>query len=158
MSEVTTMNSIDDVINFFLSRAAMSPKKLQKLLYYAYSWTLALLNEGTDGIKNRLFDEPIEAWVHGPVVRSVYLRFKANGWEDIPIVEGFNENVFSSEVLDVLNQVWDEYKEFTGDELETMTHREAPWIDARKGIPIYESCSNRLSDEVIFKFFSEMAA
>ena len=58
------MNRIDDVVNFFMSKSAMSPKKLQKLLYYAYGWTLALLNESVDEIHNKWFDDPIESWIH----------------------------------------------------------------------------------------------
>lgn len=39
------MYAVTDIVNFFLSRSSMSPKKLQKLLYYAYAWTLSLLND-----------------------------------------------------------------------------------------------------------------
>ena len=42
--------------------------KLQKLVYYAQAWHLALFDEP-------LFDDPIEAWVHGPVVSSLYSKF-----------------------------------------------------------------------------------
>ena len=56
------------VADFFLSKEAMSPKKLQKLVYFAYAWTVALLNESADDLHFRLFDAQIEAWIHGPVV------------------------------------------------------------------------------------------
>ena len=38
---------------------------LQKLLYYCQSWMLVANGRP-------LFDEPIVAWRHGPVVRAVY--------------------------------------------------------------------------------------
>lgn len=43
--------------------------KLQKLLYYAKGWYLALYDKP-------LFNDKIEAWVHGPVVPSIYHAFK----------------------------------------------------------------------------------
>jgi uncharacterized phage-associated protein len=51
--------------------------KLQKLVYYAQAWSLALLDRP-------LFDEEVEAWAHGPVVETVFQRFKDAGWENLP--------------------------------------------------------------------------
>lgn len=45
---------IKDVENWFLSKQEMSPKKLQKMLYYAYSWGLVFFNESVDSLKNTL--------------------------------------------------------------------------------------------------------
>ena len=45
---------------------------LHKLLYYAQGWSLAAWGE-------RLFDEAIQAWRHGPVVPSVYPSFADYG-------------------------------------------------------------------------------
>ena len=151
------MNRIEDVVNFFLSKSAMSPKKLQKLLYYAYSWTLALLNDSADDIHNRLFDDPIEAWIHGPVVPSVYGYFKEFGWSEIPQNEYFDSSVFSPEVIDILNQVWEVYGGYTGNQLEAFSHREDPWIEARKGLSSEDSSHKRLSDRVIFDYFNRQA-
>ena len=71
------MFSVFSVADFFLARASMSPKKLQKLVYYAYAWTLALLNETIDDLHFRLFHNKIEAWVHGPVVPDLYQQYKS---------------------------------------------------------------------------------
>lgn len=49
----------------------MSLLKLIKLVYLAYGWSIAL--------DYRLFDEPIVAWKHGPVIRSLYHEFKHFG-------------------------------------------------------------------------------
>src|ERR1044071_4359251 len=54
----------------------ISNLKLQKLLYYAQGWHLALRNEP-------LFHERIEAWVHGPAVPPVYGHFKKWSWQPI---------------------------------------------------------------------------
>ncbi|WP_323089084.1 Panacea domain-containing protein [Allobaculum sp. JKK-2023] len=89
----------------------MSNKKLQKLTYYAYAWTLALLNENAEKMQYHLFNEPIEAWVHGPVIPDLYQKYKEYGWMDIPKDNpSFN---FSPDELDILNQVWDAYGSFS---------------------------------------------
>lgn len=61
------------------SVSEMTPKKLQKMLYYCYSWHLALTaeNEDTEEIlSSRLFDATFEAWAHGPVIPEVYNAYK----------------------------------------------------------------------------------
>ena len=71
--------TVFEVANFFLSKESMSPKKLQKLVYYAYAWTLAILNEDELNIDYTLFDEPLQAWVHGPVCPDLYYDHKCYG-------------------------------------------------------------------------------
>ncbi len=46
--------------------------RLQKLLYYAQAWSLAMRDKP-------LFDDRIEAWPSGPVVPSVFDRFLGLG-------------------------------------------------------------------------------
>lgn len=41
MKEITPLI----VANWFLTKESMTPKKVQKLVYYAYSWYLTLMNE-----------------------------------------------------------------------------------------------------------------
>src|SRR5579859_7908067 len=54
----------------------ISNLKLQKLLYYSQAWHLALYDKP-------LFEEDLEAWVHGPAVMSVYGSFKDWSWKPI---------------------------------------------------------------------------
>lgn len=143
--------SVDDVITWLLSRDSMSPKKLQKLLYYAYSWTLTLQNEDMKNIENRLFDKKFEAWVHGPVISDVYHDYKEYGYNNIPKEE--TNIIFSDEIENVLNQVWDVYGQYTGNELESMTHQETPWLKSREGLSPIEPSRNEISDEAIFNFY-----
>src|SRR6185369_5131439 len=51
--------------------------KLQKLVYYAQAWNLAL-NDG-----RALFDDDFEAWVHGPVIFDLYNDYRALKWNPI---------------------------------------------------------------------------
>ena len=72
------MIPIDTITNYILSMSeedvgdGISNLKLQKLLYYCQGTYLAI--KGTP-----LFEHPIEAWEHGPVVPEVYHQYKEHG-------------------------------------------------------------------------------
>ncbi|MFM6174756.1 MAG: Panacea domain-containing protein [Sphaerospermopsis kisseleviana] len=59
----------------------ISNLKLQKLVYYAQAWHLALFEQP-------LFNEDFEAWIHGPVVPELYHYYKKFGWRNISITAG----------------------------------------------------------------------
>ena len=94
-------------------------KKIQKLVYYAYSWFIAINNENADNIDNILFDEIPEAWLHGPVFPSLYSKFKSYNWQEVPKIDKKIE-FENKDVMSFLNDIWDE--------LEYMTHQELPFI------------------------------
>lgn len=146
------MYSIQDVANFFLSKESMTPKKLQKLLYYAYSWFLTFENETVEELENKLFNNEFQAWVHGPVVPQIYEQYRGYGYREI---EAFIGDVveFDSDTLDVLEQVWDVYGHYNGNELESITHQESPWLNARKGYSPLERCQKNIDDKDIFECY-----
>lgn len=152
------MCKVEDVANYFLSKKSMSPKKLQKIVYYAYGWTLALLNEDIKALDNRLFNESIEAWIHGPVIPELYQKYKNYGWQDIDKINDNQDDLFSEDVKDVLNQVWEVYGEYTANELETISRKEFPWKNAREGLAPFEASSVKISDEDMFRFFNEQTS
>jgi len=126
--------SASDVAKYFLWKAnqkgkKISNKKLQKLLYYAQAWHL-VFNDGTP-----LFNEEIEAWVHGPVVRSVYDTFREFGFN--PIISEVS-NPIDKTKTSFLDQIWDVYGNFDAEYLEMLTHREKPWQKARENIEFKE--------------------
>lgn len=119
--------TVFDVANFFLSKDKMTPKKLQKLTYYAEAWHQALLN------RPLIEDESFQAWVHGPVAPSLYQEYKQYGWNPIPKRE--EEAVdFNEESSSILESVWETYGDQDGNSLEALTHNEAPWRNARAGL------------------------
>lgn len=81
------MYTAKDLANWFLAHESMTPKKLQKMLYYAYAWTLTLTNEKEDDLSNKLFSDKFEAWVHGPVIPEIYQAYKEYGYTNIPKCE-----------------------------------------------------------------------
>lgn len=125
------------IANYFLKRAddegrPMDQLKLIKLVYIAYGWALALTGK-------RLFSEEIQAWKHGPVIRSVYDEFKHYG--SLPIhsrATEFDLDTFElteprvpekdAETQLILGKVWAAYKRFSGWQLRQKTHEpDTPW-------------------------------
>lgn len=146
---------LNQVINWFLSKQSMSPKKLQKLLYYAYSWGLVFLNDDKDNLENTLFDAEFEAWVHGPVIRKVYGRYASKGFQTIKKIELKNMEL-PEDIEDILEQVYGAYGEFNGNQLESLTHSEQPWQEARQGLLPMDSSTKLLNKITIFNFYANM--
>lgn len=148
----TMSYQINDVINWFLAKESMTPKKLQKILYYAYAWYLTLQNESANDLANKLFNAEFQAWVHGPVIREVYETYRANGYHSIDKYNG-DLVLFDPDTEDILQQVWDVYGHFNGNELESITHQESPWLNTRKGYMPLDRCNVVISDKDIFNCY-----
>lgn len=130
------MTTASNVAKYFLTLSQpdegdyISNLKLQKLVYYAQGFHVALFNKP-------LFDEPIHAWEHGPVVKSLYHEYKEYGSNAIPIPVGFDCAAhFSNDELELLNEVWNVYGQFSAWKLRNMTHEEPPWKEAVEGAEI----------------------
>lgn len=143
---------IEEVINWFLARSSMTPKKLQKILYYAYSWYLTLENENEEELENNLFDYKFEAWVHGPVIPRVYQIYREMGYNEIPKYHGELPQ-FDADTEEILEQVWEVYGGYTGNELESISHQESPWLNARDGYGPLDRCDVKISDRDIFQCY-----
>ena len=101
--------------------------KLQKLLYYAQGICLSLSGKV-------LFDEPIEAWDHGPVVKKVFDRFTSKGRNEITIedapssVEVIRRIESDTVARETLNLTYDNFAIYTAWQLRNMTHEiGGPW-------------------------------
>jgi len=118
------MPSSIDVAEYFLilegEGGEISNLKLQKLMYYAQGFSLALRGEP-------LFLEPIEAWMHGPVVSSLYHRFKDFGSNPISPANDFNPSVLSRDERRLIEEVYDVYGQYSAWKLRQLTHEEDPW-------------------------------
>jgi uncharacterized phage-associated protein len=141
-----TMATAHDVANYFLSLAdeegePLSNLKLQKLLYYAQGFSIALTGEA-------LFSERIEAWTHGPVVPDVYHSFKAHGSGPIPSNNKFDPMSVGAGTRELLDEIHEVYGQYSAWKLRNMTHDEAPWADAYKVGP-----SSTISHKALDHFF-----
>ena len=126
-----------NIANFFIKKSKeedvpITPLKLIKLVYMGYGWVAAVLGE-------ELFEEPIEAWKHGPVISSIYHEFKHFGkqpideygiiydWEADTITRPF-VTADQKDIFFILTYVWDIYKRYNAWGLTKLTHKEdSPW-------------------------------
>lgn len=121
-------NSVKDIARWFFennesvrSRNFDSNVKLQKLLFYAQAMHLSINEES-------LFEEEVEAWPNGPVVREAYAYKRYNH------IESDRDYNLSDEVLQVLNVINSVFGTLTGEELIETTHNEDPWLSKKEKI------------------------
>ncbi|MCL6464295.1 MAG: DUF4065 domain-containing protein [Acidobacterium ailaaui] len=141
--------SAQDIANYFIAvfakrREEITNLKLQKLLYYAQAWHLALYD-------TPLFRERIEAWIHGPVIPTVFRHFRQYGWQPIPVQK--ISDPLSEHSQAHLNEVLRVYGKLDGPALERLTHREAPWRDARKGLTPDEPSNRIITHEAMKRYY-----
>ena len=141
------MVSAQNVAEYFLysdgqtqSSEGISNLKLQKLVYYAQGFYMAIFGEP-------LFDEEISAWTHGPVVESLYHTYKENGKNPIPAPEIFDSTeVFTDDQLRLLEEIEEVFGQFSAWALREMTHEEKPWKD-------HEELSDVIPKDEILEYF-----
>lgn len=126
------MADVFNVAEFFIQTANQNEDdqitnlKLNKLLYFVQGTFLSRTGRP-------LFDNPIEAWTLGPVVRDIYQKYKVCGKAPISSDgESLDPSVFSTEELETLLDVMREFGQYTGYKLVNITHRaDSPWSKAR---------------------------
>lgn len=130
-------------------KTVVTQKKLHKLMYFVYQWYLYLHNEDENHIKDRLFKNTFQAWVHGPVLREIYPLY-ADYWVGNIEIEEFELGLIDRETAREIDQVLNVYNKYSANKLEELSHEESSWIIARGGIDTYAPCTNTLSDKLIY--------
>ncbi len=126
--------------------------KMQKLLYYAQGWYIVFN-------KKKLFDDEFEAWVRGPTIKRLYNLFReVTERNRNPIPVPSDRPKISKHVRKFLKEIWKTFGDFEAFELETMTHSELPWINARKGLKSTEESHNVISIKDIRSHFKRFDA
>lgn len=140
--------TIQQVADYFLAKSdadagdLISNLKLQKLCYYAQGVGLAARGEP-------MFAEPIEAWLHGPVVPALYRTYSAHKAMPIPPPTNFDISIYHPADRTILDDVYDHYGQYSAWRLRQMTHDEPPWKDAYA-----EGCNNTISPDALIEYFS----
>ena len=146
-----------DIAYWFIENSKagdVTPKKMQKLMYYAYAWGLVFFNDSVGNLQNKLFDGEFEAWVQGPVDRQLYNQFAGFSYNPIHMPPGKSLiHVKSPNVLDLLQQINDKYGDFSGNQLERLTHQEQPWLNARGDAKPLDPGKNIISDSDMYSFY-----
>ena len=142
--------SVVDVSKYILHRKGeMTTMKLQKLVYYSYSWHLVWT--GT-----QLFPEKFQAWKNGPVCYPLFdlhrRKFKLSESE----LQPGDISRLSDEEISSIEIVLDSYGKLSSGQLSDLTHSEDPWREARFSISGIEIENSDISDQAIFDFYSKM--
>lgn len=145
---------IDDIADFFLtivdreSESTITPLKLQKILYYAQGYYLAINDE-------ELFPDDFQAWAHGPVNVDIYEKYRDYSYQNIPKPKNELKD-FSPELVDFLNDIWATFGIYDGKYLEEQTHKEEPWIIARKGLEPGARCNEIITKSSMKEYFKKV--
>ena len=154
------VQKVTDLIasRFVAGESTLSVLKLQKLLYYVEAWHVTFFDK-------MLFNDDFEAWVHGPVCRPVFERFKHER-------KKFMYSDISSDDFGILNKIdirdYDHveahvenilgtYGGFSGPQLELLTHREPPWLNARGNLAPNQPCTNIISKDSMRGYYKQLA-
>lgn len=145
MAVTTAKNAAAHLIAISRERhEEMTNPKLQKILYYSQAWHLAFYDVP-------LFDDRLEAWVHGPVVPPVFGDFKHYRWNPIDVDPvRFEMPEFEQAHL---REIMKAYGGFTPNQLEERTHQEWPWVEARGNTPPDEPSKTLISLETMKHFY-----
>lgn len=145
-------SKIDTVIQYLLCQCEdITPLALQKALYYIQGFYFAFYNTFP-------FSEDCEAWVHGPVYRNIYFRYRDYRFDPIENAEDFDESAFSSEEKAIYDSVIDHICCYSGKVLEHFTHHESPWLTARGDLPISVPSDRIIEKSLIGDYFNTVKA
>jgi uncharacterized phage-associated protein len=151
-----------EVANFLLDYAESHHRpithlSLQKILFFCHGWYLARFDEP-------LISEPVEAWAHGPVYRSVYHCLKSSKNEYIKTrarkmdystgdcqVIAYN---FDDDVGEFIQNIFDLYSRYKASDLRQMSHvKGGPWETIWSKAGSHPIAGMRIPDEITKVFY-----
>lgn len=142
------MANVFDVAKYILEKqGSMTTMKLQKLVYYSQAWSLVW-------DEKPIFEERIEAWASGPVVRELYEEHR--GVFVITDLGKGNIDNLEPEQKETIDAVLEAYGGKSAQWLADLTHMEKPWNDARQGIPIGQNCDNEITLASMSEYYSSL--
>lgn len=127
-----------------LSGMPVSNLRLQKVLYFIQAEFMVSTN-------SECFNDRIEAWDLGPVVPTVYRKYKVFGASSIPIDSSKDaERIINSKDRKMMNETINHCNKYSTSTLIEITHNQDPWIKARN------SCFSKvISPESLYEYFKE---
>jgi uncharacterized phage-associated protein len=144
------MASVHDVAAYILQKMGpMTAMKLQKLVYYCQAWSLVWEEKP-------LFKARIEAWANGPVIPVLYQAhrgaFKVARWPH-GNPDTFESNADEKSTIEAVLKF---YGGQTSQWLSDLTHGEAPWKNARKGLPTGAACKNEITPAAMAEYYGSL--
>ena len=147
-NEFSEIRKIDIVVDYLLCKCEdITPLALQKLLYYVQGFCFAFMQQF-------IFKEDCEAWVHGPVFREIYEKYKEYKFDPIEcgtIIDGAALTVYEKAIID---SVIKNLSCYSGKILEEITHVESPWLLTRRDLPAAAGTDRKIDKQLIGDYFS----
>ena len=143
------MANVFDVAKYILEKQGpMTTMKLQKLVYYSQAWSLVW-------DERALFDDEIQAWASGPVVRRLYNEHKGS-YLISELGKGNTDNLTATQ-KETIDAILNAYGSKPAQWLSDLTHMEKPWIEAREGIAPGENCENEITKQSLIEYYSSLS-
>ena len=140
--------SVFDIAEYLLCQLGeQTTMKLHKLAYYCQAWSLVW-------DEKILFNEEIEAWANGPVIRPLFYFHK--GLFSLNSVSIGNPQALDESQKETVNSVIEYYGHKSSQWLIELTHLEDPWKKARKGLAPTERGNNIISLESMSEYYSSL--
>lgn len=143
--------SVFDVAKYILEQLGQpcSTMKLQKLVYYCQVWFLVWEDKP-------LFNEKIEAWANGPVVRTLFNFHRGFYTIDKNRLTLGDSAKLSRLQKDDIDSVLKFYGDQTSQWLINQTHSEQPWIEARKGLAPFERGDREITPAMMVEYYASL--
>lgn len=143
---------ISFAVKYLLNQCGdITPLALQKALYYIQGFYNAFYD-------TFIFSEDCEAWVHGPVYRDIYYRYRDYHFDPISSCENFDSNILTTREQAIFDNVIKYLCCYSGKVLERFTHNETPWLAARGDLPVSAPSEHIITQESIHEYFSAVKA
>lgn len=143
------MASVFDAAAYILEKQGeMTVMKLQKLVYYAQAWSLVW-------DQRPLFRNRIEAWANGPVCPDLY-EWHRGRFSVVPGTCPGEPKQLDPDAVETIDVVLGYYGEKHPRWLSDLTHMEAPWRDARKGIPDGERSNCEITHAAMAEYYGSL--
>lgn len=123
------------------------------------------------GRENTLFEDIPEAWVNGPVYRTVYDTYKHIGiYDQFTLVnvdsteDRLSDDITNLKVTlalsnnqnDFIESILHHYGTMSHDRLVFLTHSQTPWNNARVGLNPFEYTDQQISLDDMFDYYSKL--
>ena len=156
-NEVSKHCNVFDTANYIMTNytnmpeeyGVLSAMKLQKLVYYAQAWSLTWDDE-------ILFDDPIEAWIYGPVNRELFNISRGHYHPQDIENQKLSGIEFSQDQKETMDLVIENYGKFKAGILASMTQTKHLGKKPEKGVGPVENGNAVIDIEDMRKFYSDL--
>ena len=140
-------NVLDAAAYILEKQGRMITLKLQKLVYYSQAWSLVW-------DERPLFDEKIEAWSNGPVVRDLFEYHRGEYY--VSEIEAGDAGKLDADQKATVDMVLNHYGDKPAYWLVRLSHSEPPWIEARGDLSPTEQGNAEIMLDSMAQYYSSL--